>query len=178
MTNKEFFIATWERDSAVTAKAIRSLPNDMAKLNQQHHPKFRSPWQLVNHIAPHAKELVQAISEGRMDLVNEGMFPMDGPNIYKSLEAAAKDIETNSAKLIELVKACSDEDWSAKKVPVYWGEMKAMDAPVMQHCWMMLFDTVHHRGQLTSYYRMLGVSQPELMGPTAEVEEAMFAKMN
>src|SRR5437870_1375874 len=76
MTNKEFFIASWERDSAVTAKAIRSLPADMTKLNMQHHPKFRSPWQLVNHIAPHAKELVQAIADGRMDLVNEGLFPM------------------------------------------------------------------------------------------------------
>lgn len=178
MTNKEFFIATWQRDSAATAKAIRALPNDMTLLNVQHHPKFRSPWQLINHIGPHAKELVQAVSEGRMDLVNEGQFPLDGPSIYKSVEDAAKDVETNSAKLIELVTALSEEDWTNKKVPVYWGEMKLMENSIMQHCWMMLFDTVHHRGQLTSYYRMLGFAQPELMGPTAEVEEAMMAKMN
>jgi len=178
MTNKEFFITNWERDSAVTLKAIRSLQDDLSKLNIQHHPKFRSPWQIVNHIAPHAKELAQAISEGRIDLLNEGMFPMDGPNIYKSVEDAAKDLETSSAKLKELVKGMSDTDWETKVVPVYWGEIKVMEGTVMQHCWMMLFDTIHHRGQLTSYYRMLGVPQPELMGPTQEVEEAMFAKMN
>jgi uncharacterized damage-inducible protein DinB len=178
MTNKEFFIKTWEREHATTAKAIRSLPDDLTKLNMQHHPKFRSPWQLVNHIAPHAKELAQAISEGRMHLVNEGMFPMEGPNIYKSVEDAAKDLETYSAKLKEAASGMSDADWEAKMVPVYWGPMKVMEGTVMQHCWMMLFDTIHHRGQLTSYYRMLGVAQPELMGPTQEVEEAMFAKMN
>ena len=178
MTNKEFFIKNWERDSAITAKAIRSLPQDMEKLNMKHHPKFRSPWELVNHIAPHAKELVQAITSDRMDLVNEGMFPLDGPTIYASLEAAATDLETNSAKISELLKNLSDEDWMNKKVPVYWGPAKIMDQTIMQSFWMMLFDTVHHRGQLTSYYRMLGVKQPELMGPTQEVEEAMFAKMN
>lgn len=178
MTNKEFFINSWQRDNAITAKAIRSLPQDMAKLNMQHHPKFRSPWQLINHIAPHAKELVQAIEEGRMDLVNEGMFPLDGPTIYKSLEDAAKDLETNSAKLTDLLTKLSDEDWMNKKVPVYWGPMKIMENTIMSHCWMMLFDSVHHRGQLTSYYRMIGVAQPELMGPTSEVEEQMMAKMN
>ena len=178
MTNRDFFIASWKRDSAITAKAIRSLPQNMLKLNMQHHPKFRSPWQLVNHIAPHAKELVQGLSSDRIDLVNEGLFPMDGPNIYKSLEDAAVDLETHSAKLIDLVNSCSDADWETKKVPVYWGEMKIMENSVMQHCWMMLWDTLHHRGQLSSYYRLLGVSQPELMGPTTEVEEAMFSKAN
>jgi uncharacterized damage-inducible protein DinB len=178
MTNKEFFINAWQRDSVITVKAIRSLPQDMEKLNRQHHPKFRSPWQLVNHIAPHAKELAQAISEGRMDLVNEGMFPLEGPTIYKSLEDAAADLESSTARFVALATAMSEEDWQTKKVPVYWGTMKVMEASVMQHCWMMLYDTIHHRGQLTSYYRMLGVTQPELMGPTAEVEEAMMAKMN
>ncbi len=49
---------------------------------------------------------------------------------------------------------------------------------LMQICRMMLFDTIHHCGQLTSYFRPIGSTQPELMGPTAEVEEAMMAKMN
>ncbi len=178
MTNKEFFINTWQRDHAITAKAFRSLPIEMEKLNQQHHPKFRSPWELVNHIGPHPKELAQAVAEGRMDLVNEGKFPLDGPNIYQSPEAAAKDLETNSAKLVELLNSCTDNDWESKMIPAFWGPMKIFEMSLMQACWMMLFDTIHHRGQLTSYYRPIGSVQPELMGPTMEVEEAMMAKMN
>lgn len=178
MTNKEFFISSWQRDFAVTAKAFRSLPNDMNKLNQTHHAKFRSPWEIVNHIGPHAKELVQAFSEGRMDLMNEGKFDLNGPSIYKNLEDAAKGVEEYSAKLIELADKASDNDWTTKQIPVYWGSMKILEMPLMQVCWMMYYDIIHHRGQLTSYYRMLGVAQPSLMGPTMEEEEAMMAKAN
>ena len=88
MTNKEFFISSWEKDFPVTAKAFRSLPDDKDKLNFHHHAKFRSPWEIVNHIGPHAREISQALSEGKMDLVNEGKFDLAGPSIYKSCEDA------------------------------------------------------------------------------------------
>jgi uncharacterized damage-inducible protein DinB len=48
----------------------------------------------------------------------------------------------------------------------------------MQFCYIMLFDTIHHRGQLSSYYRPIDATQPNLMGPTAEDEEARMAKQN
>lgn len=177
MTNKDFFIASWQRDFPVTAKAFRSLPDDIQKLSQSHHPKFRSPWEIVNHIAPHAKELAQAFSEGRMDLVNEGKFDRGGPTIYRNPEAAAKDVEEYSAKLLELAANTDEETWMNKQIPVYWGTMKVMEMPLMQVSWMMYIDTIHHRGQLTTYYRTLGITQPSLMGPTLEEEEAMMASM-
>jgi uncharacterized damage-inducible protein DinB len=177
MTNKEFFIASWQRDFPVTAKAIRSLPNDMEKLNRSHHPKFRSPWEILNHIAPHAREVAQAFSEGRMDLINEGKFDLNGPNIYKSLEDAAKGVEEYSEKVIALAEKTDDNTWMTKQIPVYWGPTKIMEMPLMQIGWMMYNDTIHHRGQLTTYYRTLGITQPSLMGPTLEEEEAMMASM-
>ncbi|HYV92740.1 MAG TPA: DinB family protein [Chitinophagales bacterium] len=176
MTNKDFFSSSWERNSAITAKAFRSLPSDMSKLNYRHIPKFRSPWELVNHIGPHAQELCQAIKEGRMDLVNEGMFNMNAPHIYKTPEDAAKAVEENSAKLLELLKTCDDNSWENKQVAVYWGTMKIMEMSLMQICWDMLNDTIHHRGELASYYRVIGVKQPNLMGPTTEEEEEMMAR--
>jgi uncharacterized damage-inducible protein DinB len=178
MNNREFFIHSWQNESKITAKAFRSLPNDMSKLNQQHHPKFRSPWEIVNHIGPHAKELAQAISEGRTDLVNEGKFDLKGPNIYKSPEDAAKSLEEHTSKLIELAKNCDDKTWDSKLIPVYWGPMKIFELPLGQLCWIMHNDVIHHRGQLSTYYRAIGVTQPELYGPTLEVEEAMMAKNN
>ncbi len=178
MTNKDFFISSWQRESAVTAKAIRSLPNDISKLNFRHHEKFRSPWELVNHIGPHAKELSQAVTEGRLDLVNEGRFDMKAAHIYKSTEEAAKYVEDHSAKLVELVKKADENTWMTKVVPVYWGERKIFEMPMFQLCWTMHNDVIHHRGELASYYRVIGASQPNLYGPTAEEEEAMMAKAN
>jgi uncharacterized damage-inducible protein DinB len=178
MTNQEFFINSWQHESKVTAKAFRSLPNDQAKLNMHHHPNFRSPWELMNHIGPHAKELCQAVSEGKMDLINEGKFDLNAPTIYKSVEEGAKSVEENSARLIGLVKNCDDNTWMTKIIPVYWGPNKIFEMPLMQLCWTLLHDTIHHRGQMSSYYRILGVIQPNLYGPTLEEEEAMMAKAN
>jgi uncharacterized damage-inducible protein DinB len=176
MTNKEFFINTWQRESGVTTKAFRSLPNDIAKLNTKHHPKFRSPWEIVNHVAPHARELHQAVTEGKIDLVNEGQFDLKGPNIFKDVETAAKSSEEYTAKLIDSLNNVDENTWMTKPVPVYWGTMKIMDSTLMQICWTLLLDTVHHRGQLTSYYRLVGAVQPDLYGPTAEMEDAMMSK--
>jgi len=178
MTNKDFFIASWQRDSKATAKAFRSLPTEANQLNHHHHPNFRSPWEIVNHIGPHGRELIQAFTEGRADLVNEGRFPLDSPTIYKSLEDAAKDVEASAAKLVELAGKTSDTDWTNKKISVYWGQMMIFEQSLMDFCWTLLFDSVHHRGQLTSYYRILGVAQPSVMGPTYEEEMAMMAKAN
>src|SRR5207344_1637996 len=97
-----------------------------------HHPKTRTPWESVNHMGPHAKELAQAFSEGRIDLVNEGKFDIKGPNIYKSTEDAAKSVEEHSAKLIELAKKCDDNTWMTKVIPVYWGPTKIFEMPLMQ----------------------------------------------
>ena len=83
-----------------------------------------------------------------------------------------------SAVVIDLLGACSEEDWMNKQIEVFWGPMKIMTQSLMQTCWMFHFDTVHHLGQLTSYYRVIGTTQPSLMGPTAEEEEAMMAKAN
>ena len=42
--------------------------------------------------------------------------------------------------------------------------------------WMMMFDIIHHRGQLSTYYRQMGVRNPSIYGPTAEDIEPMMAK--
>ena len=178
MTNKEFFIKCWEKETAATTKGVRSLPNDMTKLTYKHHPKTRSPWELVNHIGPHAREIAQAITEGRADLVNEGMFDLNAPHIYKNPEEAAKDIEAGSAVMIEAANKCDENTWATKPVAVYWGPNKIFDTTVMQFAWVLMNDTIHHRGQLSTYYRVIGTAQPNIYGPTAEEEEAMMAAQN
>jgi uncharacterized damage-inducible protein DinB len=175
MTNKEFLVQSWKRDSAVTAKAFRSLPTDMEKLNMKHHPTFRSPWELVNHIGPHGREVCQAFRDGRADLVNEGHFPLNSPTIYKSLEEAAKDVETATAQIEEFAAKCDDNTWMTKNVEVYWNGNKIFESTLMQFAWTLYHDNIHHRGQLTSYYRNIGAIQPHLMGPTSEEEDAMMA---
>ena len=178
MTNKEFFINNWIEESKVTARAFRSFPTEPSKLNYKHHPKSRSPWEILNHIGPHGKEIYQGITTDRVDLINEGQFDLKGPNIYKDPEAAAKDVEDYSQKVVDSLRKLDDDTWANKKLPVYWGPVKIMEMPLMNFAWMMYNDMIHHRGQLSTYYRPLGIQHPSLHGPTAEEEDAMMARNN
>jgi len=108
--------------------------------------------------------------------VNEGLFDLNGSTIYKSLEAAANDVETSAILLADLVSKCDDKTWTTKIIPVYWNGNKIFETKLMDLAWTLYKDSIHHRGQLSSYYRNLGVTQPNLFGPTTEEEEAMMAK--
>jgi uncharacterized damage-inducible protein DinB len=43
-------------------------------------------------------------------------------------------------------------------------------------CWQLFFDVIHHRGQLSVYFRPMGIPNPSIYGPTAEMVEAMMAQ--
>ncbi|MCD6010673.1 MAG: hypothetical protein K0Q79_535 [Flavipsychrobacter sp.] len=178
MTNKEFFIKSWKNWATSLSKAILALPNDPQKLAFTHHPSFRSPWELVNHIAPHAIEVAQGATAGKVDLVNEGKFDINGPNTYKSTAEAAKAVEDNTAKLISVLEKLDDNTWATQMTPIFWGPMQIMEMPLCEIGWMMHNDMIYHTGQLTSYYRVIGAEQPSVAGPTYEQEVAMMAQAN
>lgn len=178
MTNKEFFIKSWKQWSASLSKAILGLPNDPQKLAFSHHPSFRSSWELVNHIGPHAKEVNQGATEGKIELLNEGKFDINGPHTYKSTEEAAKAVEENAAKMISTLEKLDDNTWESRITPVYWGPMKIFEMPLSEIAWTLHNDMIYHTGQLTSYYRVIGVEQPSVAGPTYEQEVAMMAQAN
>lgn len=48
--------------------------------------------------------------------------------------------------------------------PKQLGDVRRGDA-----LWIMLYDTIRHRGQLTVYTRKAGGIVPSIYGPTAEV---------
>jgi len=43
-----------------------------------------------------------------------------------------------------------------------------MEAPRVQMAWMMLRDSIHHRGQLSTYLRPMGSKVPAIYGPSAD----------
>ena len=108
--------------------AVQGLTGEQANWSDG---KNHSVGQLVNHIGPHGKELAQGITEGRIDLVNEGMFDMNAPHVYKTTEQAAKAVEENALRLIEVVKKCDDNSWTNKIVPIYWGTNKIFEMPLL-----------------------------------------------
>jgi uncharacterized damage-inducible protein DinB len=42
------------------------------------------------------------------------------------------------------------------------------EQPVGQFLWFILFDAIHHRGQLSAYLRPMGGKVPAIYGPSAD----------
>jgi uncharacterized damage-inducible protein DinB len=168
MTNKTFFIKTWQQEQAVTVQALKALPEGDA-LNYRYQPKSRSVKELTDHFVSHAEDLVEAFEDG---VINHRVTAN-----YPSIAEAIEVFEKTSSHLVQLAEATSESDWENKDITMYifghsFGAMK-----LGNRCWQFLMDIVHHRGQLSTTYRHIGVAQPALYGPTAEMVEEMMAQM-
>lgn len=53
-------------------------------------------------------------------------------------------------------------------VRFYSGPKEMREYPAVEFLWFMLFDQVHHRGQLSVYVRMTGGKVPSIYGPSAD----------
>ena len=168
MSNQNFFINRWQEELPITVNCLRQVPED--KWDWQPHLKTRSAKQLVDHIVCHAEDLAEGVETG---VINHRLMTE-----YSSTEEAIQDFEKYSAKLLELVAATSDGDWNNKIVPLRIFGNTAFELPMRDMCWRLFFDVIHHRGQLSIYYRPMGVPNPSIYGPTAEIMEARMAEMN
>jgi len=53
------------------------------------------------------------------------------------------------------------------KVMFFVGPKTPGELSVAQICWFMLHDSIHHRGQLSTYLRLMGAPVPSIYGPSA-----------
>jgi uncharacterized damage-inducible protein DinB len=68
---------------------------------------------------------------------------------------------------MEVVESMDDTAWDRKAQFFFNGKMVS-EQPVSQFLWMILFDAIHHRGQLTAYLRPMGGKVPSIYGPSAD----------
>lgn len=165
MTNKEFFIQTWQAEMKRTAGAVRALPADMTKLNYKCDEKARSAADIIGHILPHAEALTNAV-DSFIAIEQTGKQ-------YKSIEEAALYFEKYASLLVDKLNATNDKIWNEQIVEFHLNGNNLFAYPMSNMFWMFMFDIIHHRGQLSTYYRHMGVRNPQIYGPTAEDMEAM-----
>lgn len=167
MTNREFFIQTWQGEMKRTAGAVRGLPADMEKLSYKPSQKCRTAAELIGHMLPHAEAICNA--------ADSFMAEEKSGKQFGSTEEAAAYFEKYATLLVEKLKATDDATWDEKIVGFCLDGNKLFEYPMRDIFWMFMFDIIHHRGQLSTYYRSMGVRNPSIYGPTAEDMEAMMA---
>ena len=156
MTNREFYVERRRAEVPVFLKVLKALPAD--RLSYKPHDRCPSAEQLVWTLASELRAGVDVVTQNKAEWRSEPPPPLD-----QMLEL----FERWSNELTDLVAKMDDASWNRTAQFYYNGKMVS-EQPVSQFLWIILFDAIHHRGQLSAYLRPMGSTVPSIYGPSAD----------
>lgn len=162
MSIAQGLLAEFDVEMANTRRTLERLPED--KLDWTPDPKSMSMGRLAAHVAEMPSWAAMTMSTEELDFAAAPYEPVTA----KSREHVLQMLDANVKASRAAIAAGSDADymkpWTLKAGPQVFFTMPkiaVIRAMVMNH-------TIHHRGQLTVYYRLNGVPVPALYGPSAD----------
>jgi uncharacterized damage-inducible protein DinB len=156
MTLREFFLQRHKAEFPLTLRVLKALPG--GQLAYKPHDRSPSAEQLVWTIAAEFKTCVDVATDHKAEWKD-----VPPPPLAEMLAI----FERASNELIDRIEKMTDEDWD-RSAPFYYGGKVVSEQPVGQFIWFILFDAIHHRGQLTTYLRPMGGKVPSIYGPSAD----------
>jgi uncharacterized damage-inducible protein DinB len=157
MSHRQFFIDRWKAESPLFVKMLRALPE--GQLEYKPHERSPSAGQLAWLIAEEARSGATLIRE-----VGADWEQRSHPGTFAEIIEA---YERSAAELASLLESVDDETWNKSADFRMNGEV-VFSAPVGEQLWWILFDAIHHRGQLSAYVRPMGGKVPGIYGPSAD----------
>lgn len=144
-----------------TKKLLERIPND--NLTWKPHEKSTQIGRLGMHIAEQPNTIVRAISTKEFDMAANPFKPVFPSSTAEILDTLDKSIE----KAVEALGKASDKDmeaiWTFRR-----GDQVIYQMPRLAVVRRTLEHTIHHRGQLTVYLRLLDIPVPGTFGPSAD----------
>lgn len=159
MTDREFFLARRQAELPAFQNVLKALPAD--RLDYKPHEKSPSAEQLAWTIT---KELASA---SELCDAGETHFPTAPA---PALDVMIATFDENYAGLVERVTRMDEAAWT-KVVKLKSGDKVVMESPIGEFLWYLLFDGIHHRGQLAAYLRPMGGKVPAIYGPSADTRK-------
>ena len=157
MDSIRFNQACWADEYERFRKTIAAV--EPTNLDWQPDPISRSTRRLIGHLIGHVQDVVELATGGVINHRNEVPFQ----TLDEALEMFDRSYEEMKAELAAL----DAQAWS-RPADFKLGDFLIMNAPVEQLAWLLLFDAIHHRGQLTTHLRPNGCRVPSLYGPSAD----------
>ncbi len=169
MSIGQSMLGEFDHEMANTRKTLERLPLD--KLEWKPDPKSMSLGRLAGHV-------VEMVGWGKM-IIDTDSLDMN-PNEHKPLEVTSRDqivglLDQNAAALRSAMAATSDADMMKEWALKIGGNTLFSMPRVACIRSMIMNHIIHHRAQLTVYYRMVGVPVPALYGPSADEGNAAAA---
>lgn len=156
MNDRTFFLKTYAAEFATTQNVLKAIPED--KGDYTPNPVSKTLRQLAWGVACSERVWGDIAAQG-IDF-SDAAWQREAPaTLAEMLAVHAADHEASMTAL----EALDDAAWEAEVAGWTGAPM-----PHYELAWGMLLDTVHHRGQLTTYLRAVGAVVPSIYGPTAE----------
>lgn len=157
MNEKEMFLQAWEREFQTTLKVLKGYPKE--KLDLKPAEKSRTAKDLLWTFVVEEK-VIDGVMKGQVDFMNLPKPPATLGEIVSAYEATHREIG-------QKLKAITEQELNTAipfmVAPKQMGKVRRGDI-----LWMMLMDSVHHRGQLSVYLRVAGAKVPSIYGPSAD----------
>lgn len=157
-------LAELDHELAQTRRVLERVPYEQA--DYKPHPKSMSLWQLASHVVNLLAFNTLFVTHDSRDFLDPNA-PKPGPTTT-SLEALLERFDEYSAILRRELTA-SDNEKLTHDFRLHRGEHTIMQMPKGGAIRIMgLNHSIHHRGQLTVYLRLLDIPVPGLYGPSAD----------
>ena len=151
----------FDREASTTRKLLERMPDD--RLAWKPHPKSMSLQDLSWHLATIPAWVAAGVLLEGADLATRAKVP--APDSAAAIvEAFGTNCAAAKSAMSELDDARALGTWTLSS-----GGCKILEMPRMAFLRSILLNhSVHHRGQLTVYLRLLDVPLPPIYGPTAD----------
>ena len=158
LNEKQQFLSVFAREHATTLKVMQAFPAQQGAF--QPHPRSQSAKRLMWTFVM-ALDLVRASLD---EDVQTPPGPAEEPATVAEVIAAYEEVAKAVASLVTRASDAS----LRRAIPFHTGPRQVTDMPLLEVMWLMLLDSIHHRGQLSVYVRMTGGMVPSIYGPSAD----------
>jgi uncharacterized damage-inducible protein DinB len=158
-TTREFFKQRWEAELPMFSAVLHALPT--VQLDYKPHERSNSAGTIAWMMTEELKSMCDAVENGTAEWAPRPQ-PKTTDEIANEFDSLGKDL---SRKL-----AATDEARWASKSAFMAGGKEVFSSTRGEMVWWILFDLIHHRGQLTAYIRPMGGKVPAVYGPSADTQ--------
>ena len=157
-------LAELNQELTQTRRILERVPYEQAAFKP--HPKSMSLWQLASHVVNLLAFKTLFVTHDSRDFLDPNA-PKPGPTTTSLDELLARFDEYSATLKQELEQ--SDDEQLTQNFKLHRGEHVIFDRPKATALRIMgLNHSIHHRGQLTVYLRLLDIPVPGLYGPSAD----------
>ncbi|HRJ17566.1 MAG TPA: DinB family protein [Bryobacteraceae bacterium] len=165
MAISEMLVPEFDQEMAMTRRALERVEDEAMHWKPQE--RSMSLAELTGHLAEVPSWVPKIMESPEIDLM-----PKDGPQYEPFVPKTYLDVLKQFDKNVEAARAAllaaSDEAYLAQWTLKAAGKEVFSLPRVAVLRTMVLNHQIHHRGQLTVYYRLLGIPVPALYGPSAD----------